>query len=288
MIRCAMRKNVFFRFLCIVACISVAAAAPSKPPVVPDVLIVRAVSWDFSWKPSTEKEWNARVVSEVASAVKDGVDIIVFPEQFSNGRSLDGVLSDVKAAAGADRLVVLGNSPYQAAGWDYAVSRAYILAGDMWHEMDKIDPTPAERAQKPPVKPGMRLPLFRFRGGVVAVLPAFSIEKPEFAASLKKRAVQLVLVSVPAEDEEGAARVARCASARAVELGAAVVTAPPSSLSPALHLPAQKGFDLKPQPPAGRDFRVPWKKLLDLRARTEDSTEARPFLDPAPYFQVEI
>ena len=199
------------------------AAAPAKTPVVPDVLTVRAVAWDYSWKPATEKEWAARVVSEVAAAAKDGADIIVFPEQFSNGRSLDGILSDVRAAAGADRLVVLGNSPYQAAGWDYAVSRAYILSGNSWHEMDKLDPTPAERAQKPPVKPGMRLPLFRFRGGVVAVLPAFSIEKPEIAASLKKRAVQLVLVCVPAEDEEGAARVARTASARAVELGAAVV-----------------------------------------------------------------
>jgi hypothetical protein len=184
--------------------------------------------------------------------------------------------------------VVLGNSPYQAVGWDYAVSRAYILSGNSWHEMDKLDPTPAERAQKPPVKPGMRLPLFRFRGGVVAVLPAFSIEKPEVAASLKKRAVQLVLVCVPVEDEEGAARVSRSASARAVELGAAVVTAPPSSISPALHLPAQKGFDLKQPSPAGRDFRVPWKKILDLRARPEASTEARPFLDPAPYYQVEI
>jgi predicted amidohydrolase len=283
-----MRKTVFFSLLCIVAGISVTAAAPSKPPVIPDELIVRAVAWDYSWKPATEKEWAARVVSEVAAAAKDGADIIVFPEQFSNGRSLDGILSDVRAAAGADRLVVLGNSPYQAAGWDYAVSRAYILSGNSWHEMDKLDPTPAERAQKPPVKPGMRLPLFRFRGGVVAVLPAFSIEKPEVATSLKKRAVQLVLVCVPAEDEEGAARVARTASARAVELGAAVVTAPPSSMSPALHLPAQKGFDLKPATPAGRDLRVPWKKILDLRARPDASTEARPFLDPAPFYQVEI
>lgn len=288
MIRCAMRKTVFFSLLCIVAYVSVTSAAPSKPLAVPDVLIVRAVAWDHSWKPATDKEWEARVVSEVAAAAKDGADVIVFPEQFSNGRSLEGVLSGVRDAAGAERFVVLGNAPYQEAGWDHVVSRAYVLTGGSWQVMDKVDPTPAERAQKPPVKPGTRLPLFRFRGAVVAALPAFSIQKPEIAASMKKRAVQLVLVSSPAEDEEGAARVARSASARAVELGAAVVVAPPSTVTPALYLPAQKGFDLKPQAPRGRDFRLPWKKILDLRVQPDGKGEPRPFLDPAPYYQIEI
>lgn len=288
MIRCAMRKNAFFSLLLISGCMSSAAAAPSKTPVAADAVIVRAVSWDYSWKPATEKEWASRVVSEVAAAAKDGADIIVFPEQFSKGRSLEAVLSDVKDAAGSERLVVLGNAPYQEAGWDHVVSRAYILSGGSWQVMDKVDPTPAERAQKPPVKPGTRLPLFRFRGAVVAALPAFSIEKPEIAASLKKRAVQLVLVSATAEDEEGASRLSRIASARAAELGAAVVVAPPSSAAPALHLPAQKGFDLKPQAPAGRDFRLPWKKILDLRVQPDGKGESRPFLDPAPYYQIEI
>ncbi len=288
MIRCAMRKNAFFCLVLIAMCISATAAAPSKAPVVPDALIVRAVSWDYSWKPSTDKEWDARVISEVAAAAKAGADVIVFPEQFSNGRSLEGVLSSVRDAAGAERLVVLGNAPYQEAGWDHVVSRAYVLSGGSWQVMDKVDPTPAERAQKPPVKPGTRFPLFRFRGAVVAVLPAFSIEKPEIAASMKKRAVQLVLVSAPAEDEEGSARVLRAASARAVELGAAVVVATPSSAAPSLHLPAQKGFELKPQAPKGRDFRLPWKKILDLRAQPDGKGEARPFLDPAPYYQIEI
>lgn len=280
------RKIVFFGLLCAVVRGSARAVAPSA--VIPETLTVRAVAWDVSWKPATEKEWSARVVSEVAAAAKDAADIIIFPEAFSKGRNLDGVLAAVMAAAGRDRLVVLGNAPHREPGWDYVVSRAYILSGGAWQVMDKLDPTPAERAQKPPVRPGMRLPLFRFRGGVVAVLPASSIGKPEIAASLKKRAVSLVLVSASADDEAGVARVVRSASARAVELGAAVVVAPPSSEAPSLHLPAQKGFDLKPQAPAGRDFRLPWKKLLDLRARPEVSTEARPFLDPAPYYQVEI
>lgn len=281
-----MPAKVFFSFFFVAFSLPAQAAPASSSPAVPDILSVRAVAWDYSWKPATETEWSVRVVDEVAAAVKAGADVVVFPEGFSQGRSLDGVLLGVKAAAGADRLVVLGNAPHRE-GED-VVSRAFILSGDAWQTMDKLDPTPAERARTPPVKPGMRLPLFRFRGGVVAALPAYSIEKTEIAASLKKRAVSLLLVTAPPEDAEGAARLARCAAARAVELGAAVVIAPPSSEAPSLHLPAQKGFDLKPQPPAGRDFRLPWKKLLELRVRPESSTEARPFLDPAPYYQVEI
>ena len=65
------------------------------------------------------------------------------------------------------------------------------------------------------------------------------------------------------------------------------MTAPPSPAAPALHLPAQKGFDLEPQAPKGRDFRIPWKRLLDLRVAPEGAGETRPFLETS-YYQVEI
>ncbi|MCM2304961.1 MAG: hypothetical protein NDJ72_09680 [Elusimicrobia bacterium] len=275
-----MRKLVFSFLICLAAGRSALAAAP-------ETLTVRAVAWDAAWKPATETEWSLRVIGEVAAAAKDGADVVLFPEQFSRGRALEGVLEGARAAAGEDRLVVFGNAPRRNPGEDFVYSRAYVLSGGAWQAMDKLDPTPAERFGKPPVKPGTRLILFRFRGGLVAVLTANSVAKTEIAASLKKRGVQLVLVPVPAEDAAGAARVARSASARAVELGAAVVTAPPSPAAPALHLPAQKGFDLEPQAPGGRDFRIPWKRLLDLRAAPEGAGEPRPFLETSHY-QVEI
>lgn len=274
-------RNIVFSSL-ILLCAATAARAAA-----PETLTARAIEWDRAWKPATEAEWGRRVIAAVADAAKAGADVVVFPEGFSGGRSLEGLLDGVRAAAGEDRFVVLGNGPYRETGSDQIVSRAYVLSGGVWQAVDKLDPTPAERTGKPPVMPGLRLPLFRFRGGVIAVLPAYSLQKTEIAASLKKRAVQLVLTPAPGEDEAGAARVARVASARAVELGAAVLTAPPAGTAPALHLPAQKGFDLAPQPPAGRDFRLPWKKLLDLRAVPEGSTEPRPFLETSNY-QVEI
>lgn len=275
-----MRILIFAALLCALPPVSARAE-------IPETLIVRAVSWDRSLKSATDKDWSARVLAEISAAAKAGADAVVFPEGFSEGRDVPGVLDAAKAAAGEDRLVVLGYAPHRNPGEDFASGRAYILSGGTWQIMDKLDPTPAERAAKTPLKPGVRLPLFRFRGGTVSVLSASSMAKPEIAASLKKRGVQLALVAAPSEDEEGAARLSRCAAARAVELGAAVVIAPPSPAAPALHLPAQKGFGLKPQAPAGRDFRIPWKKLLDLRVVPEGSPEPRPFLE-STHYQVEI
>ncbi len=272
-----MRNSIF-----IVLLLTVSAAAAA-----PETVLVRAVAWDENGKPAGEKEWAARVVAEIVAAATAGAEIVVFPEGFSRGRDVDSILEGVKLAAGKDRLVILGGAPQPEPGKDYAVSRARFLSGGAWQWMDKLDLTPAERAQKPPLKPGMRLPLLRFRGAVVAALPAYSLLKPEIAASLKKRGVSLVLVSAPADDELGRTRLLRVAGARAIELGAAVLIAPPASDAPSLHLPVQKGFDLKAPVPSGPDFLVPWKKLLDLRAKP-DASEPRPFLDPSPYYQVEI
>lgn len=272
-----MRNSIFIVLLC--------AASALHAEELPVTLTVRAVAWDENGKAANDKEWAARVVSEVEAAAKAGAEIVVFPEGFARGRKVESALDGVKFAAGKDRLVILAGAPHQD-GKDM-VSRARFLSGGSWQWMDKLDLTPAERAQKPPLKPGLRLPLLRFRGAVVAALPAYSLLKPEIAASLKKRGVSLVLVSAPADDELGRTRLLRAAAARAVELGAAVLIAPPASEPPSLHLPAQKGFDLKAPVPSGPDFLVPWKKLLELRAKP-DASEARPFLDPSPYYQVEI
>lgn len=271
-----MRNSLFLVGLLSVPC--AAAAAPA--------LTVRAVPADASWKTLSEPDWSARVIAEVAAAAKDGADAVVFPEGFTAGRMPENMFEGVKAAAGPDRLVVFGNAPHAEPGKPDQTSRAYVYAAGAWTPLDKLDPTAAEREAKPPTRAGMRLVLFRFRGGLAVALPSTSIQKPEIATSLKKRGAQLVLVTAPAEDEEGRARIERCASARAVELGAAVVVVTPSG-PPALYLPAQKGFDLKAPAPAGRDARVPWKKLIELRA-TGGTNEPRPFLEPSPAYQIEI
>jgi predicted amidohydrolase len=127
------------------------------------------------------------------------------------------------------------------------------------------------------------------------------MEMPEVSAALKKAGVQLVLGPSATEDEDGVARILRTSSARAVELGAAVLVAPlvgdqgewKNLGSAALYLPAQKGIDHRPQESKRRrseiahdDFVIPWKALIELRHQPK-KPETRPFLDPVRPFRTE-
>lgn len=277
-------------------------------------LKARVVSWDVGFFPRTEAEWVERVCTEVREASAAGADVLVFPELFAAGLSLyapheryyefitqrmqASVLPAVKSAAGPKMLVCLGSYAHQEPGWAHALNRAPVLLDGAWHFADKIHPTQRERVDDPPIKPGEVLPVFQFRGGNVVVAVCFSLEMPEVSAALKKEGVQLVLGPTATEDENGAARILRSASARAVELGAAVLVAPlvgqledwKNVGSAALYLPAQKGIDHRPQESARRssgiaraDFVIPWQALLDLRRQPAGRPETRPFLAEHPF-----
>jgi predicted amidohydrolase len=289
---------------------------------IPEKLRARIVSWDVGFKPPTEKEWIARVSEEVSEAATAQMDVLLFPELFAAGlgpyapeveheaefvtrRMNEVVLPAVKKEATRWRmLVALGSYWHQEPGWTHAYNRAPVLIDGTWHFADKLHPTPGELIGNPPpkIKPGGVLPLFRFHGGTVAVVICFSLEMPEVSASLKKEGVHLVLGPTATEDEDGVARVLRASSARAVELGAAVLAAPlvgeqdgwKNCGSAALYLPAQKGIDHHPQESARRkggiahdDFVIPWKALIDLRQQREPKPETRPFLTPSAPFCTE-
>ncbi|HVE14901.1 MAG TPA: nitrilase-related carbon-nitrogen hydrolase, partial [Elusimicrobiota bacterium] len=206
-----------------------------------------------------------------------------------------------KVLAGRGVLAVLGTYPHQDSGADHVLNRASIWRDEGWSFADKLDPTPAEIADTPPVRPGEVLSVFPFLGGKAAVLVCFSSEMPEVAARLKAEGVQLVLIPSDTEDEAGARRILRSASARAVELGAAVLVSPltgrqgdwSSVGSSALFLPSQKGIAdperVGPRWSSGirrADYGIPWAGILSLRARPPRDVEARPFLSPASPFQV--
>jgi predicted amidohydrolase len=305
-------------FLAVAAC-ALAVPAALAPGAPPETLKIRAVSWDVGFKPASDVEWAARVVAEVRGAAADKIDVLLFPELFSWGlapyapkgarpaefitqRMLGLVLPAAEAAAGPGMLLVLGTYPHQEPGWDHAFNRAAVLLDGKWRFADKLDPTQGELVEDPPILPGDKLPLFSFRGGVAAVVVCFSMEKPEVSAALKRAGVQLVLGPSETVDEDGVARVLRTASARAVELGAAVLVAPllgeqdgsKNMGAAALFLPAQKGIDSRPRQSEIRadgihddDFIVPWKALLELRRQPEKHAETRPFLAPTPAFMVE-
>jgi predicted amidohydrolase len=300
-----------------IALLALATLASAAPP--PETLHARVVSWDVGFAPKTEKEWLDRVALEVSEAAAKRVDVLVFPELFAWGlapyapkearpaefitrRVREALLPAVAKAAAPGMLVALGSYPHQDPGGKTAYNRAPVLADGAWRFVDKLDPTQGELVEDPPIKAGDRLPLLRFKEGTAAVVVCFSLEKPEVSAALKKSGVQLVLGPSATTDEDGSARVLRAASARAVELGAAVLVAPllgrqddwTNVGSAALYLPAQKGVGRAPRESPLRtsgisrdDFSIPWRALLALRAQPEGKPETRPFLAPTGPFTVE-
>lgn len=309
-----MRRAALLLFL-----VAAAVPAATEPPL-PGTLRARAVSWDVGWKPEAATDWMARAVGEVRDARRDGIDVLVFPELFAWGLApyapkdtrpasfithavLSELLPSVGDAAGPEMLVVLGSYPHELAGWDHAFNRSPVLVDGRWRFVDKLDPTPGEREEDPPIRPGHVLPLFRHRGGRVAVVICFSLEMPDVAVALKRHGVQMVLAPSSTENEAAVDRIQRTASARAVELGAAVLVAPllgeqagwRNTGAAALYLPAQRGIEPAPRPGVRRsagfardDFSVPWKKLLELRTPPAGDREPRPFLAPSPPFEVEL
>lgn len=99
-------------------------------------------------------------------------------------------------------------------------NRLFLSDGLDVHAYDKQRLTPSESH----LQAGREPAVFNFKGCKIAVLVCFDIEFPELAAQLRPHAPELLLVPAATETNLGYERVNRCASARSVELGCAVIT----------------------------------------------------------------
>jgi predicted amidohydrolase len=101
---------------------------------------------------------------------------------------------------------------------------------------------------------GSGVRIIHFAGLQVAVLICLDVEVPELAVALRGRGIDLLLVPSATDSIWGFERVNRCASARAVELGCAVVVAHLTGKGPmemidenigatACYLPSQAEFE---------------------------------------------
>jgi predicted amidohydrolase len=203
-------------------------------------LTVLTTTFDVGVKTKSLKDWNALVIEKLANYLEEGADIVLFPELFalSVGSHLskpgDKALLEFashnyweilvprvqKVTSRSNCMVVLGTSPFKAADGYY--NRSAIFLGDKIATQDKIYLTPWESA----FKPGKKLQVFSFRGIKVAVLICLDIEVAQLSYLLHEAQIDLLLVPSATESILGVERVQRCASARAIELGAYVVTAP--------------------------------------------------------------
>ena len=165
----------------------------------------------------------------------EGADVVLFPEYLwmglepLTGGGLNGV-SEVfwqklwpqmqPRLCKPGKAAVLGTVPWQEADGTWR-NRAPILVDGLVLFQDKLCLTPWEDA----FRPGADLHVWELGGLKLAVLICLDVEIPELAALLRGAGIDLLLVPSATETLMGVERIGRCASARAVELGCAVVVA---------------------------------------------------------------
>ncbi|MDD4975296.1 MAG: hypothetical protein PHY93_13135 [Bacteriovorax sp.] len=200
---------------------------------------ISVVSYSLSSQPSGLKEWKEDLCNEIKSFISNGSEVILYPELFLMGLSdyfkagpkeqlakistyieKDLLPSLESILIGHNILLVLGTGP-RFFNENYYNSAPLWIDG-RWIFQDKLHLTPWEKE----FIPGNSIQLISFKGLKTAVIICFDIEQPGLTLKLKEQGVHFVLVPSATINKNGNQRVNRCASARSVELGAAVLTVP--------------------------------------------------------------
>ena len=171
------------------------------------------------------------VVSRVLASWEDGADVVLMPEflWLSLERFVTGlpqlatlfweeIFPSLQAKlAQPGKCVVLGTVPFQDG--DVLRNRAVILVEGVLHFQDKMCLTPWEKD----FRGGNGIGIWGFQGWRMGVLICLDVEIPDHSVTLRQRNLDLLLVPSATETILGTERIARCASARAVEIGCYVV-----------------------------------------------------------------
>ena len=224
------------------------------------------VSYSLSHDPASLTEWQNRLVEELQDFIQKGSEIILYPELFLMGLSKYFEGNDIQNVARytSEKLLpelhkllkdkniflVLGSGPREVNGNFFNSCPVYFE--NKWHFQDKLFLTPWETD----FVSGHDLSIFTFKGLRTAVVVCFDSEQPDLAMKLKESEIHLLLVPSATTNENGSHRVNRCSSARSVELGAAVLTAPlvgESACELVDHNEGRQGFFL----PAQESVKVP-------------------------------
>lgn len=201
---------------------------------------ISVISYSLSHDPTSLTDWKSKLINEIDKCIEDGAEVILYPELFLMGlgkyfpalKAKDQIekvaefvtrelLPDLsKHLAPNDILLVLGSSPRKVGS--HIFNSAPIYLHGKWLFQDKLYLTPWETD----FTPGEELHVFKFRELKTAVVICFDSEQPDLSLKLKEEGIDLILVPSATTNMNGSQRVNRCASARAVELGAAVITSP--------------------------------------------------------------
>jgi len=246
----------------------------------------------------TSEDLVEAVASRTQQSWDSGADIVLFPEytwaalHVSPASAADVFQQRVlpllrQRLTRKGKLAVLGSSLMREASTSTLHNRAILMADGEWLAQDKLFMTPWESA----FQGGDALRVFTFQGLRIAVIVCMDIEIPELSVLLRGQGVDLILVPSATETIQGVERVTRCASARAVELGCAVVVSPlvgkcESDLVDdnlgklACYLPSQSAFKKSPRMQESEVFHagfhcsrftLPLSRLTSMRRSTVET-----------------
>lgn len=224
------------------------------------------VSYSLTHDPATLKDWQDRLIHEIQEFIRQGSEVILYPELFLMGVSKYFSGNDISNVADytykhllpalepllkdKNIFLVLGSGPREVNGSYF--NSCPVYCDNTWHFQDKLFLTPWETD----FTPGSDINIFTYKGLQTAVVVCFDSEQPDLAMKLKESEIHLLLVPSATTNENGSHRVNRCSSARAIELGAAVFTSPLVGDSPCDlvdHNEGRQGFFL----PAQENVNVP-------------------------------
>jgi predicted amidohydrolase len=192
---------------------------------------MRIDAWTFDV--GTTEDHVEAIASRVEQSWDSGADIVLFPEyswaalpgcatvRETASRFWNGIIPSLHhRLSRPGKMAVIGTAPCIAE--DTLRNRSPIIVNGELLVQDKLFLTPWETA----FTGGNTLRLIEFNGLRIAVIICLDIEIPEISVLLRGQRVDLILVPSATETVLGAERVTRCASARSVELGCAVIVSP--------------------------------------------------------------
>ncbi len=198
-------------------------------------LIIDSFLYDVGALHASADAFAEDVISRTINSWDNGSDIVVLPEyiwanlMWYSSPYLDlSQWSDIfwekywpkleKSLSRKGKMVVLGSVPARAG--NKFRNRAPIIADRRIILQDKLCLTPWEAH----LDGGEEINIFEFNGARIAVLICLDSEIPATADILKQNGpLDILIVPSATESLVGVERIARCSSARSVELGAAVI-----------------------------------------------------------------
>lgn len=202
-------------------------------------ITIDAWTFDVGVEATGAEAYAEACASRVEESWDSGADIVLLPEytwaglepHLKESGGLRGVAETfwqglmpglLQRLSRPDKLVVLGTAPFVDPASQAMLNRSPIIAGGRLLTQDKLYLTPWEKS----FHRGSELRVFEFLGLRIAIVICLDIEVPELSVLLRGQGVDLILVPSATETLMGCERVTRCASARAVELGCAVMVSP--------------------------------------------------------------